>query len=731
MKRTILGLVTTALALAFAPIVALAQPTLSPPGQISYQGFLTDANGGILASNTPKNYNILFRIYNTSTGATNAGVVWGEQQVVTVDRGYFTVMLGAGSPISGAFSTNNLSSIFATSDASDRYIGITVQGLSTNDVEISPRLRLLASPYSFLAANAVNVVGSNTVTAANLAPNIGVWTTSGNDVYRPSGKVGIGIANPSQPLDVGGNMQVKANGTVEVPGGGNTYSGLIEHSYNGTTDRYGMGELPGGITALYTSSLYSGSSIQFGQITGASSFSPQMTLFNNGNAAIGTTANEATLALGNINNGTCLELCKPSSSIGYQFYMDSSGMSICEHNVACDRFRIQNSTGNIGIGVGTPAYKLDVAGNGQFTGGTQIGTVNQGFYGDTANIAIRAYNSSSSDIYFQTYGGNATRMIMKNNGYIGIGTTSPAVPLDVEAFAYVAGLSGGWLFNSGATGAYNNFNEYVSIKAQYYVEAFGFVAVSDRRIKDIVGLSDTQKDLAQIEKLRVTDYEMKERPVGGHKINKGFIAQEVREVVPEAVHQSTNFIPSVFADSKSFSYDQTAQTLSVTMDKDHGLKKGDMVRVVVGDSKIEEQVTDIADDKTFTIGNVRSEPKHAFVYGKRVDDFLSVDYNRIFTTGIGAIQELNKRVEKLESREAHLAELEQKADKLDALEKEMADLRKMFAQLSDETKALKQTASRSHIRSASAETASGANHVGNVTEAAQILAVDSKQNNLN
>src|SRR5215470_2341716 len=63
--------------LATASSISHAQPSANPPGQISYQGFLTDANGIPLATNTPKNYTIVFRIWDASTGGSN---IWAEQQ---------------------------------------------------------------------------------------------------------------------------------------------------------------------------------------------------------------------------------------------------------------------------------------------------------------------------------------------------------------------------------------------------------------------------------------------------------------------------------------------------------------------------------------------------------------------------------------------------------------------------------------------------------------------------
>jgi len=162
------------LLLTLVPALSWAQPTANPPGQISYQGFLTDANGVPLALSAPKNYDVNFRIYATPTGGS---AVWGEVQTVTVDRGYFSVLLGQGAALSGGEPwTNNLTGVFTGSDASDRYIGMTVKGITSPDTEIQPRLRMLASPYSLLAAKA-----NNSVTLAGFD-----WSTLFPDTGNPS-----------------------------------------------------------------------------------------------------------------------------------------------------------------------------------------------------------------------------------------------------------------------------------------------------------------------------------------------------------------------------------------------------------------------------------------------------------------------------------------------------------------------------------------------------------------
>jgi len=179
-----------------AVLAQLATPT--PPAQMSYQGFLTDANGSALAATTPTNYNIIFRIYNSSTGLTNTAL-WGELQTVTVDKGYFSVILGQGSPVSGTtFSSVNggLAAVFTNTDASVRYIGLTVQGLNPGggDTEIQPRLRLLPSGYAFLAANANSLLSSTT--------GAQIVTTSGTSV-------GINqVPSGADALDVTGNVTI-------------------------------------------------------------------------------------------------------------------------------------------------------------------------------------------------------------------------------------------------------------------------------------------------------------------------------------------------------------------------------------------------------------------------------------------------------------------------------------------------------------------------------------------
>ena len=155
-----------------AGLISQSHAEPNPPDRLSYNGYLADANGAALANAAPENYEIQFRIYNANQGGN---VLWAETQTVTVDNGNFSVLLGEGSEIDGELRPS-LASVFTGADVSDRYLGTTVVGLGN---EIAPRLRFLTSPFTFLATNALNMVGTTGGQGITVVDGA-VRTTGGN-----------------------------------------------------------------------------------------------------------------------------------------------------------------------------------------------------------------------------------------------------------------------------------------------------------------------------------------------------------------------------------------------------------------------------------------------------------------------------------------------------------------------------------------------------------------------
>jgi microcystin-dependent protein len=210
----------------------------NPPDRMSYQGYLVDSSGTALGNTAPKNYDVIFRIWSDQLLATTGYRLWSEQQTITVDKGYFSVLLGEGSSYSGE-ARPLLSSLFTNAlNASDRFIDITVRGIGTGgtDSTILPRVRLLSSPYAFLARN--SIYAGNAVTA-NYAVN------SGNASNLVNGANASVVAVSGSTVTVAGGVTMSGN----ISGVNATLSGSVTGGVITATSAFvGNGTIPvGGI----------------------------------------------------------------------------------------------------------------------------------------------------------------------------------------------------------------------------------------------------------------------------------------------------------------------------------------------------------------------------------------------------------------------------------------------------------------------------------------------------
>ena len=159
----------------------------NPPERMTYQGYLVDSAGSPLGNtNTgPKNYDVVFRIWNDQSASATANRVWAEQQTITVDKGYFSVLLGEGSAVSGE-SHASLSTAFTNQvNGSDRFIEVTVKGIGAGgtDSTLLPRMRLLPSLYAFLAKTAVRALSADSATTAATSTRATNATYATNAAY--------------------------------------------------------------------------------------------------------------------------------------------------------------------------------------------------------------------------------------------------------------------------------------------------------------------------------------------------------------------------------------------------------------------------------------------------------------------------------------------------------------------------------------------------------------------
>ena len=102
-------------------------------------------------------------------------------------------------------------------------INIASGTISALDASPSNELQTLS-----LNGNNLQISSGNTVNLSGLGGS-SPWTTSGSDIYRNSGDVGIGVTSPAEKLHVGGDIRITDNSPSVQFYAGSTWSGYLFH----------------------------------------------------------------------------------------------------------------------------------------------------------------------------------------------------------------------------------------------------------------------------------------------------------------------------------------------------------------------------------------------------------------------------------------------------------------------------------------------------------------------
>ena len=197
-----------------------------------------------------------------------------------------------------------------------------------------------------------------------------------------------------------------------------------------------------------------------------------------------------------------------------------------------------------------------------------------------------------------------------------------------------------------------------SILTSEFAIAASSTAYSDNRIKtNIIDIDDVSA-MATLRLIEPKRYNYIDVITRGSEPVWGFIAQQVRSVLPYSTSLMKKEIPNVY-DIGSVASDMITITLS---SKSTSLFQrdvsGNLFSICLMDNdniEIKTTITAIIDDKTFTIADNLTDKQigtlsKIFVYGSIVDDFHILDKAAIFTIAAAALQELDReyQVTKLE-----------------------------------------------------------------------------------
>jgi hypothetical protein len=129
----------------------------------------------------------------------------------------------------------------------------------------------------------------------------------------------------------------------------------------------------------------------------------------------------------------------------------------------------------------------------------------------------------------------------------------------------------------------------------------------------------------------------------GDKRVYGFIAQQIREVIPEAVNIQMSYIPNIILLAN---YNNNIITFS--SQPNYVIKYNDKIKCYDKNNKeifvVVEEIINVLTFRIKELDNIYTDAS-IFVYGSEVEDFHTLDKNYIFTLNVCATQELNRRIE--------------------------------------------------------------------------------------
>jgi hypothetical protein len=539
--------------------------------------------------------------------------------------------------------------VLGTISASNVYVTATTGTVSATNGYFK---NISATSYSGNGSGLTGVNASPAGPSGSIQFNLGGVSTSGTAAFViNNNNVGIGTTAPSTTLDVvkstgsqvhfstgpagtggGGYLISNAQGQAMLSGGAE-FTGASVIDANGWTARGGATSAAvwarGGILYFMTNA----------GLTDGSTFTPtpRMTIDISGNVGIGTTAPALLLHIDqntasgapDANPGQLLlkgyaGSSKAYSGIRFAMHEHTTGWGAdilgfddtalyggamtfrtgtgSATGTPTERMRI-SSAGNVGIGTSAPGTRLEA--NGTAANPPTSGATSGGVFRMRAvnNVVDMGAVAAGNGLWIQAgdataLGVNYSLALNPNGGNVGIGTTTPAYPLDISATTGIlrvqtnnyadlildgavgsTGLESAVLFQENHVNKFelyrtnsNNFSLYdfarvstaftwITAPGSFYLTVYGSTATcsignatgavtctSDIRLKkDIAPIPNSLEKLLQLK--GVTFHWKNPERAGPEHI--GVIAQDVEKVFPQAVTEISDTTPGLGGSSKA------------------------------------------------------------------------------------------------------------------------------------------------------------------------------------
>ena len=682
-------------------------------------------------------------------------------------------------------SSNNSAYIFGPNNPSGPILNIT------DDLQINGNTKISGDLQFYKGTTSQGFIGQANASDDNMY----IQSDNGYIVMaEPNGsshRVGIGTSEPSQKLDVDGTARFRAttyfNSQVYIDAviyhdGDNSHFGFPQNDefkihVNGSDRLYikSNGNVGIGYTDPGTYKLKVNGNTHINGTLSATTLSGNLAWSNITSKPTTISTTQASNITTN-NSKVSSPWSENSGTITYNGYTSFTHYEFFKNDTNTRRYWDGNNiywttnypawemalyNGNLGIGTTSPKQRLDV-GNGKicFSGSQFGGSCGISYYYGTQSTErpfilfdsdgspiIRCTDNNMEDgIKFQSYNGTE-RMIIRQDGKVGIGTEAPNIIFHVDGYTNGSALSvytnddghGAHFSNDDGFSHYrsvgqlngngtswgswsdidsdNNIVTHVAAGPVYPGSLDGtvrysilsswnlvidngcsLIVSSDERIK--VNIKDVPDDYAlyQLRQIPCRYYRYKDWRIMGKGKTIGFIAQEVREILPMAVKLRPNIIPNIYHHLKNENiiWEEITDGSNNVIYKLHckeeiktRLKNYDAINeedkyynlenIDVSGVKFKFIVNgaNTADDKELEIignsdGSFTFKKKwfDVFCYGYEVQDFHSLDKNKLFALNFSATQEIDRvqqeEVGKLAEQTNKIIELETKVTTLES-----------------------------------------------------------------
>ena len=275
------------------------------------------------------------------------------------------------------------------------------------------------------------------------------------------------------------------------------------------------------------------------------------------------------------------------------------------------------------------------------------------------NIVAAGYLQSSSDVYanrnLYVGDGNPFSVISRNYYLYQSGWTAD---VQLNGFMRIRGYGSGFYdasmsytlsyLHSWGTSVRRDaiwYNVYrLSLWTDRSIMSKTFVGASDRRIKKNIVTVPDNLSLGILRKLDAKYYNYIDEVSRGRNRTIGFIAQDVKEHIPEAVSIMTNFIPNemrivkpVWTQLPNGNFTMTLEDLKSEEPGKYRVMSDVTINETTSENEFEWMTG--SDGKTFESDIPHEE---IFLYGREVDDFHAIDKQKIFAVAYSALQQVDK-----------------------------------------------------------------------------------------